>query len=163
MHIAEVDARRREGLTSWEAYGNEAATAEGRRRLGRVRRDAKGRLKALAGVRVGDLRALMTPSALGQVELTLMLWRTGKLSADQAREDLLKLFRERPERGETMLTAFRGSLQGQIGIGEHGYPFTAAFLDRLRRQGHASRLSGRERPLIEAIGEETLVAFFSHT
>jgi hypothetical protein len=170
MHISEADARRREGETSWEVYGREAAAAEGRRRLPLLghRRDAEGRLKSLEGLRLGDLRELLSETTLGQLELTLMLERTGKISPAQARADIVKLLRERPRsprlRQYDMVAGFRESLHAQIGIGLHGYPLMEAFLKAFREQaGEVDRSSGREHPVREAVLEESFLdSFFGH-
>jgi hypothetical protein len=54
MHLHEADTRRRDGQTSWDAYGREAASAGGRGLLVRVtgRCGDKGRLTELSGIRL---------------------------------------------------------------------------------------------------------------
>jgi hypothetical protein len=184
MHIHEADARRRDGETSWAEYGRDAAAAEGKGLLTRItgRRDGDGRLKELAGMRLGDLRPMLTPRALEELETALWEWRRGSTARDEAEAKMHRVFREgtRPslltEAGREWASkpsnsrefqekfgagrAFRLSLYAQAGVdpGVSGLPLLEAWLHDLRRgialRQRGTRPSEREAPLLDEMIEE---------
>jgi len=184
MHIHEADARRRDGETSWALYGKEAAAADGKGLLARIkgRRDDKGRLKELAGFRLGDLRPMLMPRALEELETALWEWRRGSIPREDAEAKMHRVFRDgaRPnlltEAGRQWASkptnsrafqekfgagrAFRLSLYAQAGVdpGVSGFPLLEAWLADVRRgiglRKRGIRSPEREAPLLEELIED---------